>query len=88
MHLVEKIIVEVMPKPEILDPQGRAIQGVFNRAGHASVNNVRQGKRFEISVDGPITDALLDEIEELAATVLSNPVIETYAIYADEGDGE
>jgi phosphoribosylformylglycinamidine synthase subunit PurS len=49
---------------------------------------VRQGKRFEISVSGPITDELLDEIEELAATVLSNPVIETYAIYADEGDSE
>lgn len=85
---MEKIIVEVMPKPEILDPQGRAIQGVFNRDGHESVIAVRQGKRFEISVTGPITDELLDEIEELAANVLSNPVIETYAIYADEGDGE
>ena len=85
---MEKIIVEVMLKPEILDPQGRAIQGVFERSGHSSVTNVRQGKRFEISVSGPITDELLDEIEELAATVLSNPVIETYAIYADEGDSE
>lgn len=88
MHLVEKIIVEVMLKPEILDPQGRAIQAVFNRDGHSAITNVRQGKRFEISVDGPITDQILDELEELAATVLSNPVIETYAIYADEGDGE
>lgn len=85
---MEKIIVEVMLKPEILDPQGRAIQGVFNRSGHTAVSQVRQGKRFEISVAGPITDELLDEIEELAATVLSNPVIEIYAIYADEGDGE
>lgn len=85
---MEKIIVDVMLKPEILDPQGRAILGIFNRAGHADITNVRQGKRFEISVDGPITDELLDEIEELAATVLSNPVIETYAIYADEGEGE
>jgi phosphoribosylformylglycinamidine synthase len=85
---VEKIIVEVMLKPEILDPQGRAIQGVFNRDGHNLITNVRQGKRFEISVDGPITDQLLDEIEELAATVLSNPVIETFAIYADEGENE
>ncbi len=88
MHLVEKIIVEVMPKPEILDPQGRAIQGVFNRDGHGAITNVRQGKRFEITVTGPITDQLLDEVEELAATVLSNPVIESYAIYADEGEGE
>jgi phosphoribosylformylglycinamidine synthase len=47
---------------------------------------VRQGKRFEISINQPITDELLDEIEELAATVLSNPVIETYAIYTDEGE--
>ena len=85
---MEKIIVEVMLKPEILDPQGRAIQGVFNRDGQTAVINLRQGKRFEISVAGPITDELLDEIEELAATVLSNPVIENYAIYTDEGDGE
>ncbi len=88
MPLVEKIIVEVMLKPEILDPQGRAIQGVFERAGHSVISSVRQGKRFEITVAGPVTDQLLDEIEELAATVLSNPVIETYAIYADEGDSE
>ncbi len=88
MPLVEKIIVEVMLKPEILDPQGRAIQGVFERGGHSVISSVRQGKRFEITVAGPVTDQLLDEIEELAATVLSNPVIETYAIYADEGDSE
>lgn len=86
MRVVEKIIVEVMLKPEILDPQGRAILGIFNRSGHAAIENVRQGKRFEISINQPITDELLDEIEELAATVLSNPVIETYAIYTDEGE--
>jgi phosphoribosylformylglycinamidine synthase subunit PurS len=85
---VEKIIVDVMLKPEILDPQGRAILGIFNRSGHAAITGVRQGKRFEISVAGPITDEVLDQIEELAATVLSNPVIETYAIYADEGETE
>jgi phosphoribosylformylglycinamidine synthase PurS subunit len=86
--LVEKIIVDVMLKPEILDPQGRAILGIFNRGGHDAISNVRQGKRFEISITGPVTDELLDQIEELAATVLSNPVIETYAIYADEGETE
>ena len=66
MRVVEKIIVEVMLKPEILDPQGRAILGIFNRSGHAAIENVRQGKRFEISINQPITDELLDEIEELA----------------------
>ena len=83
-----KIIVEVMLKAEILDPQGRAIMGVLHRNGNQDIEDVRQGKRFEITVTGPVTDQLLDEVEELAATVLSNPVIETYAIYADDGDSE
>ena len=70
------VIVEVMPKPEILDPQGKAVQGVLARTGHEHVAGVRIGKRFEIELDGSATDERVAEIRELATDVLSNPVIE------------
>jgi len=51
------IIVEVMPKPEILDPQGKAVRGAFLRHGVDVFTDVRQGKRFQLSVEGPVTEA-------------------------------
>lgn len=71
-----KIIVEVMPKPEILDPQGKAVAGALPRLGFTGFTAVRQGRRFELEVDGEITDAVLDDARRAAAEVLSNPVIE------------
>ena len=85
---MERVIVDVMLKSEILDPQGRAIAGTLNRLGYDQIANIRQGKRFEIEVSGEVTDEVLDQIEELAKTVLSNPVIETYAIYLDEQEAQ
>jgi phosphoribosylformylglycinamidine synthase len=78
-----KIIVEVMLKPEILDPQGQAVASALPRLGFASfktAKSVRQGKRFEIEVDGDPTPAQLAEVEKAAETLLSNPVIETYIV--------
>ena len=46
-----RIIVEVMPKAEILDPQGKAVHGALPRLGFNAVTDVRQGKRFELEVD-------------------------------------
>jgi len=69
-----------MPKPEILDPQGKAVLGALPRLGFTGVTDVRQGKRFELEVDGEITDAVLAEVEKMAETLLSNPVIENYAV--------
>jgi len=62
------IIVEVMPKPEILDPQGKAVRGAFLRHGVDVFTDVRQGKRFQLSVEGPVTEAHLESARELAAT--------------------
>jgi len=70
------ILVHVMPKPEILDPQGKAVGAALARLGFEGVEQVRQGKRFEITVDGEVTDAVLERIREAAESVLSNPVIE------------
>lgn len=72
-----------MPKPEILDPQGKAVLGALPRLGFHGVLDVRQGKRFELEIDGEITDAVLAEVEKVAETLLSNPVIENYVVHVD-----
>ncbi|MCU0301881.1 MAG: phosphoribosylformylglycinamidine synthase subunit PurS [Candidatus Nanopelagicales bacterium] len=75
-----RVVVDVMLKPEILDPQGRAVQGALGRLGLVGVASVRQGKRFEIELEGELDDALRARLEELAGSLLSNPVIEDYVI--------
>ena len=70
------IVVEVMPKAELLDPQGKAVAGALTRLGKTGYSGVRISKRFEVTVDGPVTDAVLAEVTELAADMFSNSVIE------------
>lgn len=70
------IVVEVMPKAEILDPQGKAVVGALARLGKGKFGAVRIGKRFELTVDAPVDDALLAEVRELAEDMLANTVIE------------
>ena len=69
------IVVDVMPKAELLDPQGKAIAGALARTGRGTFD-VRMGKRFELTTDAPVTDELLASVREIAADVLSNGVIE------------
>jgi phosphoribosylformylglycinamidine synthase len=73
-----------MPKPEILDPQGKAVHGALPRLGFSGITDVRQGKRFELEVDGEVTDARLVEIHDLAEKLLSNPVIEDFEVVVHE----
>lgn len=70
------IVVDVMPKAEILDPQGKAVTRALARLGHEAVGDVRVGKRFELRVEGDVTDALLEQVREVAGQVLANTVIE------------
>ena len=70
------IVVEVMPKAELLDPAGKAVAGAIHRLGESRITDVRLGKRFELHVDGEVDDALLDTARQLAADLLSNGVIE------------
>ena len=70
------IVVEVMPKPEILDPQGKAVAGALARLGNTSFSGVRIGKRFELTVDVAVDDALLAEVRSIAEDMLANTVIE------------
>ncbi|MGN6781709.1 MAG: phosphoribosylformylglycinamidine synthase subunit PurS [Marmoricola sp.] len=75
-----RVVVDVMPKPEILDPQGKAVQGALPRLGFAGVTEVRQGKRFEIELEGELSDELLAEVHRMAEVLLSNPVIEDFSV--------
>ncbi|MGH3444865.1 MAG: phosphoribosylformylglycinamidine synthase subunit PurS [Nocardioidaceae bacterium] len=79
-----RVVVDVMLKPEILDPQGKAVHGALPRLGLAGVRDVRQGKRFELDVDGELTEQRLGEIAEIAEKLLSNPVIEDYRVHVEE----
>ena len=77
-----RVVVNVMPKPEILDPQGKAVTGALARLGFAGMT-VRQGKRFEIEVDGDVTDETLAQIEQAAEQLLANTVIESFEVVTD-----
>lgn len=70
------IVVDVMPKAELLDPQGKAVSGAFSRLGVTDFTGVRIGKRFELTVDGEVTDEVLAEARRVADEILSNAVIE------------
>ena len=74
-----RVVVDVMPKPEILDPQGKAVTGALARLGFAGVS-VRQGKRFELELDGELTEERLADVHHAAETLLANPVIETFQV--------
>jgi phosphoribosylformylglycinamidine synthase len=70
------VVVDVMLKSEILDPQGQAVAGALPRLGFNQFTDVRQGKRFELTVRGEVTDEVLAAARHAAETMLSNPVIE------------
>lgn len=71
-----RVVVDVMPKPEILDPQGKAVVAALARLGFREFGGARQGKRFELEVPGEVTGEVLERATEAARTLLSNPVIE------------
>ena len=71
-----------MPKPEILDPPGKAVTGALTRLGFSGLS-VRQGKRFEIEVDGDLTPERMEQIREAAQTLLANTVIESFDVRVD-----
>ena len=75
-----RVVVDVMPKPEILDPQGKAVLGALPRLGFTGVLDVRQGKRFELEIEGELTDEVVAEVRKMAETLLSNPVIEDFTV--------
>ena len=79
-----RVVVDVMLKPEILDPQGRAVQGALGRLGLTGVQDVRQGKQFVIELEGTLEGERLELMHRLAEELLSNPVIEDYAMRVEQ----
>ncbi len=78
-----RVVVDVMLKPEILDPQGQAVQRALPRLGFDGIVDVRQGKRFEIELAGPADDAALARAREIAERLLANTVIEQFDVRFD-----
>ena len=70
------IVVDVMPKAELLDPQGKAVAGALSRLGVDAFTSVRMGKRFELTVEGEVGEDVLAKAREIADDILSNSVIE------------
>ncbi|MBC3185634.1 phosphoribosylformylglycinamidine synthase subunit PurS [Corynebacterium sp. zg-331] len=76
-----RVVVHVMPKAEILDPQGQAVVRALGRLGVSGVSDVRQGKRFEIEADDTVTR---EDIQKMAEVLLANTVIEDFEILTAE----
>lgn len=72
-----RVVVNVMPKAEILDPQGQAVVRALGRIGVKGVADVRQGKRFEIEVSDEVTR---EQVEKMAEVLLANTVIEDFDV--------
>jgi phosphoribosylformylglycinamidine synthase len=79
---VPRVVVDVVLKPEISDPQGQAVLGALGRLGHKGVIGVRQGKHFVLDVEGTPDEA---ELREIAETLLANPVIEDVELHLEQG---
>ena len=78
-----RVVIDVMPKPEILDPQGKAVTGALARLGYDGIA-VRQGKRFELEVEGELSDERLAQVHHAAETLLANTVIETFSVRVED----
>ncbi|GAA4217232.1 hypothetical protein GCM10022220_49440 [Actinocatenispora rupis] len=78
---VARVVVDVMLKPEILDPAGQAVAGALPRLGVSDVASVRIGKRVEIEFTG---EPDLDRAREIADKLLANPVIEDFSIRVED----
>ena len=78
LDAVPEVVVDVVLKPEISDPQGQAVLGALGRLGHAGIRSVRQGKHFVLEVDGDPDEA---ELRQIAETLLANPVIEDVELH-------
>ena len=87
LALPMKAYVYVSLKKSVLDPQGKTIQSALKKMGHAAIGEVRQGKYFEITLDGGLDpEQARAEVERIAREVLTNPVIEEFRFRLDEAE--
>ncbi|MCW2607134.1 MAG: phosphoribosylformylglycinamidine synthase subunit PurS [Frankiales bacterium] len=77
---VHKVLVDVLLKPEILDPQGQAVANALPSLGFPAPTSVRIGKHVEVEVDAESADAAVEQVEKMAEVLLANPVIEDFRV--------
>jgi len=77
---VHKVIVDVLLKPEILDPAGQAVAGALPSLGFAAPVSVRVGKHIEVEVEAESAEAAVEQIGRMAEVLLANPVIEDFTV--------
>ena len=82
-----RFAVNVTPKPGILDPQGRAVEGSLGHLGIGGVSGVRVGRRVELVIEAADATVALATVERLARELLSNPLIEAFAVEPLDGSG-
>ena len=75
-----KARVYVTLKKSVFDPQGQTIHDALRSLGYPGVADVRQGKFFELTLEGLTAEAAREKVEEIARKVLANPVIESYRV--------
>ena len=85
MNVRFEVLVQL--KPELLDPQGKAVEGSLPALGWTNVTGVRVGRHVELTIDAEDEDAAQAEVEEMARRLLSNPVIEDFRILRAEQVG-
>ena len=79
-----RVVVDVMLKPEILDPQGQAVARALPQLGVIGVSDVRIGKRIEIELEGDADDEALARVRAFTDQLLANPVIEDYVVHVPD----
>lgn len=72
-----RVVVTVMPRDGVLDPQGQAVQGALGHLGFGGIGDVRIGRRIELELDGPEP---LDQARQMAEQLLANPLIEDFTV--------
>lgn len=77
---MHQIVVDVMLKPEILDPQGQAVGNALPSLGFATAESLRIGRHVELSLEAPDAPSALEQATKIADTLLANPVIEDYVV--------
>lgn len=78
-----RAVVDVMIKPSILDPQGRAVKATLKRLGHENIDELRVGKHIELTLSGERSEVEA-QLKEIAQNVLSNPVMEDVVVQLEE----
>ena len=77
---VHRVVVDVMLKPEILDPQGQAVANALPSLGFAAPAGLRIGRHVELALEAPDAAAALEQAGRIAETLLANPVIEDFSV--------